>query len=461
MRQRYAPLGLLALQPQAFGMMFDVHTPDAPIQQDGVALLTVRGPLMHHHSWCFDSYDDIKCRLIAAVEMRPKAIVMCIDSPGGLVSGCFDTVREIRAIVEKAKVPLYAFVDGSATSAAYALACAASRIYVPETGVVGSIGVLDTLVDATKQAEMFGLQVKLVASGARKTDGHPDMQISDDALRVAQDRVNSLAEIFFNLVAEARPKVSVDQLRALEAGLVHGADAVEAGLADEVATLDQLLAMVASGTVGERTMASELEEAIEKLRSAAESDNEEEAAKARKMLAALEDEDDSAEDDSEEETAEGDDLPVDDSAEEEEDEDGPVASVLAGTPEALAAKVQRLEAKLARREEREERERLLASRPDLAPEVVAWLRNEKISVVRKAVKTLPKGVNRRRNPVTEAAAGTPPVTRGEGQGDGRGSRLPPEEKAALDARMGLIETVAGVVQQGNKLVLGCPIPKTK
>ena len=39
----------------------------------------------------------------------------------------------------------------------YALACVAEKIFVPSTGIVGSIGVIDGLIDATTQDAMVGL----------------------------------------------------------------------------------------------------------------------------------------------------------------------------------------------------------------------------------------------------------------------------------------------------------------
>src|SRR5690606_8379409 len=114
------------------------------------------------------------------------------------------------------------------TSAAYALATAASYIAAPPSAQIGSIGVLRPLVDASRQAEMFGLKFTLVASGARKTDGAPEVPTSDEAIAEAQRHVNELAEMFFALVAEHRG-VSADEVRALEAGIVHGAEAKRRG----------------------------------------------------------------------------------------------------------------------------------------------------------------------------------------------------------------------------------------
>lgn len=450
-RARYEPHGLLALDPRAFGWLFDLpEKPEAEVR-DGVAVVTIRGPLEHHdESYFWDSYEAIVERVAKALEGAPKAVVLAIDSPGGLVSGCFDTARQLRSMARAAGVPLYAFVDGMACSAAYALACSADRIFVGETSMTGSIGVIETLVDERAALEKWGLRVQLVTSGARKADGHPATEISSEVLEVAQQRTDQLAQAFFDLVAEMRG-VDAEAVRSLEAGIVIGAQAVSLGLADELATFDHVLA-IASGeenTMGTNASA-DMDDAIAKLRKAAESDDEEEAAKAKKMLAALE-EDDSAEGD-EEPNAEGDEE-EEPAAEEEDEESGATASVK------LAARIQSLEAKLAEQAKKEakaaedaERNKLLASRPDFAPEALEVLREAPLATVRNAVAKWPRGKVKIANPLAATANVSP--TRGASQGaEPTGDHLPPDEARMLDERMGIRRQMSAVTHEGTSLAL--------
>ena len=400
-RGRFAPMGLLAVGPKAFGFIFDL--PDEPTvdMRGDVAIVNVRGPLMHHHEWCFDSYDDIKARVATALDRKPKAIVLSLDSPGGLVSGCFETAREVRDLARAAGVPLRAYIDGQATSAAYALACAAESITVPATGIVGSIGVIDTLVDATAQDAMWGVAFRMIASGARKTDGNPHEKISDDAIFAAQKRVDSLAEIFFAHVSASRPGLSVEQIRALEAGLSHGAEAVELGLADAVGTLDDLLAMLASGaqatTEGNSTM-SAYDDAVAALRKAAEGDGEE-AENAKRMLAALENEGDETEPDGDEGRAEGND-PADERTPDEE-----AKSAAKNAKLGASAESERLD--------RIERRQLMATRPDLNEAQRSALAKVPVEALEAALAAIPRASTQK-----PAATAQVPGTLGAGQGGG-------------------------------------------
>lgn len=425
----------------------------ATVERDGVALVTVRGPLMHHADPFCDSYDAIKGRVSAALEGRPRAVVLAIDSPGGSVSGCFSTVRELRALSASSGVPILAYVEGLAASAGYALACAAERIVVPDAGMVGSIGVMDALVDVHRAEENAGIRVQLVASGERKLDGNPRQPIALAAIDDARARVDGLAELFFALVAEARP-ITADEARAFEGRMVHGAAAVAAGLADDVGTLDSLVASLAGASIpagaGRGVSMTDEEKARAALRAIVEGDGDEKAkARARAALAAMDEEEDAP-------AAEGE--PDDTSAPPPKKDEEARASI--GGAAAAAAKLgaaasdaERRIAALEAKIEAQDRAALFASRPDLAASVVSALAAMPYAEARRIVDAIPRPAAPR-----PAASAVVPATRGEGQGDGGAPRLAPEAKRKLDSAMGLVQVRAGVVNEGSRLVLGASVP---
>lgn len=448
-QMKFAPQGLLLLPRAAYGASFDVFEEKPQALRDGVAVVNVRGPLMHHRDWACDSYDAIKERVTKALAEHPKAIVMCLDSPGGLVSGCFDTAREIRAMCARARVPLYAFVDGQATSAAYALACAAERIFATETSVLGSIGVIDTLADVTAQDAMFGVKIKLVASGARKTDGNPHAPLTEDAELAALNRVNALADIFFRWVSEARG-IAPEAVRGLEAAVLLGSQTVGM-LADELCTYDSLLSRVASGEVQESgTMASKgYEDAIATLRKVAEGDDDQ-AKKAKRMLAAELAEDPEPKKDEEPAPKEGEGKAEGTPPEKKEGEEDAKALALKALAEVHTLKATG-EKKEQERLEAEERKTLLASRPDFAPELVKILQTSPMATVREMVKDLPVAPKPKIDPKTKAAAITATGTRGEGQGS---PSIPTAETAEMDLAMGVVQRSGAIQKNGSIVTFG-------
>lgn len=243
----------VAIDPRALAASYH-ERPKAPTHamRDGVAIVDVCGPLAARGGWWCDSYESIRERMTAAISARPKAVVMRLDSPGGDVAGLFETARDVRAMAAAARVPLIAYVDGMACSAGYALACAAGRIYAPATALLGSIGVIAARWDESQALTQHGVKISLITSGERKADGHPSQPMSDGEEAATRVLVNDYAGLFFAWVAEARPALTVDSVRAMQAGVLLGQRAVEAGLADAISTFDDVIA-AASGAARSTT----------------------------------------------------------------------------------------------------------------------------------------------------------------------------------------------------------------
>ncbi len=245
-RQKFSGKGDLAIDPKAVGLTYPRATREDQIR-GGVAVIKITGPLEHHASMWFDSYESILCRIEGAMHHEDVTCVLLdIDSPGGEVSGLQEAVRKIRAMSVQYKKPITAFADDEAYSAAYALACSADEIFLPEGGGVGSVGVLATLCDRTEMTKAEGLRIEVIRSGTRKAEGHPDLPLDDGVISRVQSRVDDLADQFFALVADARP-VNPKELEALQGACVYGQKAVKAGLADGVLSFDSVLASLSDG----------------------------------------------------------------------------------------------------------------------------------------------------------------------------------------------------------------------
>lgn len=244
------PDRLLALHPAAIGVAFR-QRPAADVARvvNGVAVLCVDGPLEHKcRSWWgfWQNYERlVECFRSALLDPEVKAVMLKFDSPGGEVSGLTETVRIMQRAKEESGKRVIGYVDEDCFSAAYALGMVCDEIYLPESGGVGSIGVISAMVDVTAMDRKDGIRVEVIASGTKKADGHPHVPISEGALKRAQRRVDTLAEQFFALVSETRG-IEVDDIAAMEAGVFFGHDAVDVGLADGVMTLDECLTLAAN-----------------------------------------------------------------------------------------------------------------------------------------------------------------------------------------------------------------------
>ena len=209
-----------------------------------VAVIPIHGTLVRRTSGIeaesgLASYTGIAAQLDAALASPEiAAILLDIDSPGGESGGVFDLADRIRAASEVK--PVWAVANDMAFSAAYALASAATRVFVARTGGVGSIGVIAMHVDQSVKDAQDGVRYTAVFAGERKNDLNPHEPISNEAHAVLRAEVDRIYDLFVETVARHRG-LDANAVRATEAGLFFGPDAVATGLADAVGSLDDAL----------------------------------------------------------------------------------------------------------------------------------------------------------------------------------------------------------------------------
>lgn len=214
------------------------------VTPDGVAIIPIFGTLVRRAYGLMaqsglTTYTEIAQQFDAAVnDQSVRAILLDIDSPGGDAAGVFDLAEKIYAA--RATKPVWAIADEESFSAAYLLAAAAEKIYLPRTGGVGSIGVIAVHLDQSQADENDGLSYTAVFAGERKNDFTPHAPLSDPARTTLQTEINRVYEMFVQSVARMRG-ITPDSVKATEAGLFFGEAAIAARLADAIGTFDDAL----------------------------------------------------------------------------------------------------------------------------------------------------------------------------------------------------------------------------
>jgi signal peptide peptidase SppA len=207
-----------------------------------VTIVNIRGALQQYKGDGGDSYEAIVERVSEAfaADPKPSDVVLRISSPGGLVAGLDRCVAKLRRMSKEASVPLTAYVDELAASAAFALCCACDEVLTWKSGIVGSIGVISQMVSVAEADKKEGVEFRIITSGKRKADGHLHMPISKDAESAERMRNEELANQFFELASASRG-IPVKKLASLEAAIYLGREAEKLGLVDEVMDLDEAL----------------------------------------------------------------------------------------------------------------------------------------------------------------------------------------------------------------------------
>ena len=202
-----------------------------------IEVVSISGPLLNKADYfgdmlCVDGYDRIEAEISRAIhDPDCQGVLLDIDSPGGMVSGCFELHDKI-AEMAKTK-PIVAFSAGMICSAAYSIAAACTEIHGQMSAIIGSIGVVYGRLDATAFNDKNGLKIDFIKSGEQKVWGNPETKMEDAELAAHQSEVMKLAGWFFDRVAAGRG-LSVDAVSNFEAGVFLTDDAITNGLADSV-----------------------------------------------------------------------------------------------------------------------------------------------------------------------------------------------------------------------------------
>jgi len=233
---------LMAVHPAALELLFQEARPTDASAQGTVEVLLLDGPLEQRGGWWWLGYDDVLESARAKLD-KPTcdALVLQVSSPGGDFAGMLEASRQLRSMAKASGKPLIGYVDEEACSAAYCLISACDAIVLPPSGVVGSIGVMATIGDRTGANEQAGLNRRVIGSGKWKGELHPDRPLTDENITRMQAEIDGLAGLFAELVAEHRPALTSKKILGFEADTFRGEEAVKAGLADQVGSLQVAL----------------------------------------------------------------------------------------------------------------------------------------------------------------------------------------------------------------------------
>ena len=217
---------------------------------DGVAIVPVLDTLVNRGAWLdsrsgLTSYEGIAAQLRdAGQDPEVRSLLLDISSPGGEAAGMAGLADLIRSV--RQTKPVTAFVNDMAASAAYGIASAANEIVISPTSIVGSIGVVMLHADRSGELAAQGVKPTLIFAGSHKVDGNPFEPLSDAVRADLQASVDAHYRQFLDTVAQGRGrKLTADMARATEARTFIGSEAITLGLADRIASFDDLLASLA------------------------------------------------------------------------------------------------------------------------------------------------------------------------------------------------------------------------
>jgi protease-4 len=231
-------LGWLLLWLLVLWQVFSHNQTSTSITKPHTALVNIKGEIADGAD---ASAENVVASMRAALEdSGSQALILLINSPGGSPVQAGIISDEIVRLKELHRKPIYAVVEESCASAAYYIAAATDKIYVNKASIVGSIGVLMDGFGFTGLMDKLGVERRLMTAGENKGFLDPFSPQTEAQRKHAQFMLNHIHSHLIAVVKKGRGdrlKETPDMFSGL---FWTGQQAVDLGLADELASLDHV-----------------------------------------------------------------------------------------------------------------------------------------------------------------------------------------------------------------------------
>ena len=240
--------------------------------EDGIGVIAIDGPILRKPDvfarvvFGATGSDEIGNALReAATRDDIKAVFLDIDSPGGTVAGTPELASAVAALNDRK--PVYAFTSGLMCSAAYWIASQARAVYATPSAQVGSIGVVQAVIDDTAALRAEGLKVEVFSVGKYKAMGAPGTQLTDDQRELINSNLAEIAGDFHQAVLARGRSIPAE---AMEGQTFSGRQAQRFNLAGMVADRDEAMRRLkiyhTAVDTGSRVMSTALEDQLSESR---------------------------------------------------------------------------------------------------------------------------------------------------------------------------------------------------
>ena len=216
--------------------------------KDAIAVIYAEGDVEDGSAKGFDDgvYGDdiVKALKKAMNDDNVKAIVLRVNSPGGMATASESMTHAV--IAAKEKKPVIVSMGDLAASAGYEMSCMADVIVAQPTTITGSIGVFGTIPNVGKlMNQKIGLHTDTVCTNRNAAGMSLYRPLSPRVKELWTRDVENFYKVFVNRVAEGR-HMTYDEVHKIARGRVWtGADAIGIGLVDTLGGMDLALRIAA------------------------------------------------------------------------------------------------------------------------------------------------------------------------------------------------------------------------
>ena len=200
--------------------------------KEGIGLVEVRGMIL-------DSKDTIRQLRYFLKKEEIKAVVLRVDSPGGVVAPSQEIYDEVRKFAAKKKIIVS--MGSLAASGGYYISAPATLIYANPGTITASIGVILKLSNIEALMDKIGIKSYTLKTGRFKDSGSPLRELSKEDRAMLQAVIDNTHEQFVRAVAAGR-KLPVEEVRKIADGrILSGEQAMGMKLVDRLGTLQDAI----------------------------------------------------------------------------------------------------------------------------------------------------------------------------------------------------------------------------
>ena len=221
-----------------------VQNKQVKLSQDSILYLQLDGVIM-------DGEDFLSDLREYASEPSIKAVLIRMNSPGGVVGPSQEIYHELLRIRTELKKPVVVSANALMASGGYYIAVAADKILVNEGTLMGSIGVIMEFANLEKLYDWAKVKRYSITTGKFKDTGSDARAMRDDEREFLQNLINEVHSQFKTAVVMSR-KLDVDLVEQNADGRIFtGATGVKLGFADQIGGLHEAI-RVASKLAGSK-----------------------------------------------------------------------------------------------------------------------------------------------------------------------------------------------------------------
>lgn len=202
------------------------------INGEGVGLVEVKGMIL-------DSRETVRQLQYFLKKDGVKAVVLRVDSPGGVVAPAQEIYEEVKKFAARKKIIVS--MGSLAASGGYYISAPASLIYANPGTLTASIGVILKLSNIEALMDKIGIKSYTLKTGKFKDSGSPFRRLSPQDRAMLQAVIDNTHEQFVKAVADGR-KLPVGEVRKIADGrIMSGEQAKALKLVDRLGTLQDAI----------------------------------------------------------------------------------------------------------------------------------------------------------------------------------------------------------------------------